>query len=359
MRNEVKRLATHSKSINAWLPFFLAGAVLCASVVDFSVANAARVAASTQKKGKGKKKNKQASEADDATSKKGKKKNEQAAEAVTAKAFRGGLFEASGVAYVPGTEGVLFVDDGRLDEICWMQLDAGGNQVGAIKPIKLGVGLADPEDITWDGAHFYVVSSQNRTTSDEAHALVRFRFNPQNQSVSGIESVSGLYQFLTTTVPELKSYAGKKGQLGSINIEGLAWDPVRGWLLLGLRDPQIGGSALVVPLKLRNPQAPLSRQNLMLAAPNAIRLALGGAGIRGITYDERAHAFQIISGAPETQRRTDFTWWEWSGDASQPPVKKRTLDAALKPEGITRVSAGGQSFLLIVCDASQYMRLGS
>src|SRR3712207_2160569 len=36
--------------------------------------------------------------------------------------FDGGTFEASGVAHVPGTDGVLFVDDGRWEEIFWMRV---------------------------------------------------------------------------------------------------------------------------------------------------------------------------------------------------------------------------------------------
>src|ERR671913_2231003 len=40
----------------------------------------------------------------------------------------GGTFEASGVAYVPGTTGVLFVDDGRHREIFWMEIGANGGQ---------------------------------------------------------------------------------------------------------------------------------------------------------------------------------------------------------------------------------------
>src|SRR5205085_2538876 len=94
------------------------------------------------------------------------------------------------------------------------------------------------------------------------------------------------------------------------------------------------------------------------AAPNAIRLALGGAGIRSIAYDERSRAFLIISGAPEAKRRMDFRLWEWSGNAGQPPVEKLMLDSALKPEGITRTLIGGRSFLFIVCDASKYMKIG-
>jgi hypothetical protein len=74
-------------------------------------------------------------------------------------AFDGGKFEASGVAGVAGTDGVLFVDNGREGQVFRMGLDQNGRQVGAIKPLGLGVGIEDIEGITTDGTHFYVVSS--------------------------------------------------------------------------------------------------------------------------------------------------------------------------------------------------------
>src|ERR1700754_2383457 len=68
--------------------------------------------------------------------------------------FKGGPFEASGVVAVPGARGVLFVDDSRTDEVLWMEMDEAGNQVGDIKPVKLGIQLDDPEGITTDGTYF-------------------------------------------------------------------------------------------------------------------------------------------------------------------------------------------------------------
>src|SRR5262245_46590809 len=65
--------------------------------------------------------------------------------ASSSKIFRGVVFEASGVVSVPGTDGVIFIDDGRADEVLWMRLDQDGNQVGEIKPIRIGANVVDPE----------------------------------------------------------------------------------------------------------------------------------------------------------------------------------------------------------------------
>ena len=274
---------------------------------------------------------------------------------ISGKIFQGGAFEASGVVSVPGTDEVLFVDDNRPDEVLWMRLDQEGNQVGEIKPIKIGVSVVDPEGITFDGSWFYVVGSQSETKVEETNALVRFSFDSETRSVKEVESAGALYQFLTGAVPELKECAGKKGKHGTINIEGLAWDPVQGRLLLGMRDPAISDQALIAPIKLRDTNARLSLENLTLAQPNAIRLSLGGATIRSIEYDGSLNVFQIISGAPEDKKKTDFKLWEWDGQTS--PREKVALNSKLKPEGVTRVSIGGQDFIFVVCDVGEYFKL--
>src|SRR5262245_55560388 len=274
---------------------------------------------------------------------------------ISSRIFQGGTYEASDVVSIPGTDEVLFVDDNRMDEVLLMRLDQEGNQVGEIKPIKIGVSVEDPEGITFDGSWFYVVGSQSGTKAEEMNALVRFRFDSETQSVKEVESAGGLYQFLTEGAPDLRECAGKKGKKGTINIEGLAWDPVQGRLLLGLRYPDISEEALIVPLRLRDPNARLSIENLTLAQPNAIRLSLGGDTIRSIEYDGSLNVFQIISGAPEGKKKTDFKLWEWDGQTS--PREKVAFNSRLKPEGVTRVSIGGHDFIFIVCDASEYLKL--
>lgn len=274
---------------------------------------------------------------------------------ISARVFQGGVFQASGVTPVPGADGVLFVDDDRADEVLWMRLDQDGNQVGEIKPIKIGVSIDDPEGITSDGSWFYVVGSQSQTREEERNALVRFKFDLETQSVKEVESVGGLYGFLTGAVPDLAECAGKKGKKGTINIEGLAWDPVQGRLLLGLRDPEISEQALIAPLILRDPNAPLSLENLSIAQSGAIRLSLGGGTIRSMEYDGSLNVFEIISGSPESKKKTDFKLWEWDGQTF--PREKVELDSRLKPEGVTRVSIGGNDFIFVVCDAGEYLKL--
>jgi hypothetical protein len=269
--------------------------------------------------------------------------------------FNGGTFEASGVVHVPGTNGVLFVDDGRNEEIFWMQLGEGRGQAGAIRAVRLGASVVDLEGITTDGRYFYVVGSQSKSKGGDRAGLVRFRFDAQGQRVEGAEAVSGLKRFLAENVAELRGMENRKYKDGGINVEGVAWDPRGRRLLLGLRSPIVDGNALVVPLRLRDQRGAFSADNLEVEGAKAIRLPLGGAGIRSIEYDERVKAFRVITGAGPNDEKLDFKLWEWNGDATRPSLRETgTYDRRLKPEGVTRVSSNGRDFTFIVFDTSGY-----
>jgi hypothetical protein len=270
-------------------------------------------------------------------------------------AFTGGTFEASGVAGVRGADGVLFVDNGRKGQVFWMKLDQNGKQAGEIKALELGIGIEDIEGITTDGTYFYVVSSQSRPKAIASEGLVRFKFDARSQSIEGAASISGLKTFLVENVTELREEGDRKGKAGGLNIEGIAWDPRQGRLLLGLRSPVIDGQALLVPLRLRDPRGAFSIDNLEVEGSKVIRLSLGGIGIRGVEYDGRAKVFRIISGAAEDQDATEFGLWEWNGDGKRPALREMNrFDKTLKPEGVARATAGNRDFLIVVFDAGGY-----
>jgi Protein of unknown function (DUF3616) len=270
-------------------------------------------------------------------------------------AFVGGVFEASGVAAVPGSEGVLFVDNNQAGQVFWMRLDQHGKQVGPIKALPLGIGIGDLEGITTDGTYFYVISSQSKSKASDTEGLVRFKFDAQSQRIEAVESITGLKRFLLENVDELREQGGKKAKKGGLNIEGLAWEPKLGRILLGLRSPLIDGQALLVPLTLRDSRGAFSINNLEVEGHKAIRLSLGGIGVRGIEYDGRSNVFRIISGATEDQPQTDFGLWEWNGDASRPVLRETNRFVNyLKPEGVARARVGERDFLIVVFDASGY-----
>ncbi|HEX5731794.1 MAG TPA: DUF3616 domain-containing protein [Blastocatellia bacterium] len=289
--------------------------------------------------------------ATDKQDKKGKNKDKGGA----GTAFTGGTFEASGVAHVPGTDGVLFVDDSRPGEVFWMKIDEAGQQVGEIKPIRLGTMVENPEGITSDGSYFYIVGSQANPKNGERNAIARFAFDHNTQTASPAGVIGNLRELLLSRVPDLKGAGEMKGNQGGLNIEGIAWDPDQKRLLLGLRSPIINGQAMVVPLKPADPGGAFSADNLRFEEAKPMMLALGGSGVRDIQYDSRLKSFLVISGAPENVEKGEFILWQWDGKSQ--PVQKSVLDQKVKPEGITAVNVGGQNFIYIVCDASRYLKL--
>lgn len=277
--------------------------------------------------------------------------------------IQGGSFESSAVIQVPGTDGVLFVDDKQLDSIFWMQIDESGKQNGAVQTIPLGASIGDMEGITYGDGYFYATGSQSDPNYGDQNAIARFKFDGGSRTISDTQVMSGLRDFLLTNVAELKGEGEKKGKDGGLNIEGLSWDPKRSRLLLGLRSPQLNGNAMIIPIALQNPGGPFSISNLKVAEPHPIQLPLEGLGIRDIQFDSQLDSFLIISGAPEHhEKKFGFKLWQWNGEAvsssSDSGFRALTdLDQQMKPEGVTHFEFGGHEFIFIVGDASAYQKI--
>jgi len=266
--------------------------------------------------------------------------------------INGGTFEASGVVHVPASNVALFVDDGRTQEIFSMELNADGTQKASATPVALPANVTDPEGITHDGRFFYVVGSQSKTTGFDGDGLVRFRFDPTTRKAEQVERVQGLKKWLADNVAELHGTATTIGDK-ALNIEGLAWDPVRRRLLFGLRAPVIDGQALIIAVQMRDPQGALHADNMVVESGKALRLSLAGAGIRSIEYDEPTSAFRIIAGAGVNKQNRDFRVLEWKGDGDEVREIAR-YSSKLKPEGITRAVIDGQARTLIVFDTGRF-----
>ncbi len=272
--------------------------------------------------------------------------------------FLRGKLESSGVTYAPGSNGVLIASDNLGGEVQWMEIDANGKQIGAVKHIPLGVTFKDAESITYGNSFYYLLSSQSDPSDAAQHALVRFAFDAETKTLHGhAEVIPDLRAFLLQNVSEIAAIGAPSGDQGGLNIEGIAWDRDNERLLLGLRSPLLGSQAALIPLKLRDPRGPFSVENLRIDTPRVILLPLENQGVRDITYDTHLNKFLIISGAPEHGEKTEFGLWSWSGQADAKPVKLRTLDQALKPEGITSVTSNGKSFALLVGDVGSYLKL--
>src|SRR5262245_39513339 len=211
---------------------------------------------------------------DTAEGKKREKRSKDKKKPVSGFAFDGGNFESSGVASVPGTDSVLFVDDGRPNQILRMQLDGSGRQTGTIKSIQLGIEIDDPEDITSDGKYFYLIGSNSRD-AEKRFGLARLTFDSSTDQVT-VSPIPNLRTLLLERVPELKEEGFKKAKEDGLNIEGIAWDAAGHRLLLGLRSPLSASMAMIIPIVLRDPAAPFTEENLSFNDTPAIKLSLGG-----------------------------------------------------------------------------------
>ena len=263
------------------------------------------------------------------------------------------MFEASGVVEVPDN-GVLFVDDNSSTEILWMELSADGRQLGPAVKVPLGATVIDPEAMTTDGTYFYLVGSQSMSKGTQGDGIVRFRFDASRRQVVERASIAALKAFLAAHVKELNGIDPRRADDEEFNIEGLAWDPVRSRLLLGLRAPVIDGHALVIPLKLRDPRGPFEADNLEVEGGKAIRLALGGSGIRSLEYDTVSGSFWVITGATSNCENEDFRLLEWREGPGGPVFTECMYSSKLKAEGITRVTVGGTTTRFLVFDTGRY-----
>lgn len=266
----------------------------------------------------------------------------------------GGVFEASGAIVMDG--GALVVDDGRTDSLQWMALDDAGQQVGPARTVALGLSITDMEGITTDGTYVYVVGSQSKKNSASTAGIARVRFDPATLRVSDQQAVSGLRALVLDAVPEVARAAGTRAD--GFNIEGLAWDPQRRELLLGLRAPVIDGHALAVPLRLKDAAGPFARENIVVGSADVARLSLGGGGIRSIEFDEHLRTYRIISGASRNEEWAFAAWrWTRSDEPTRDQVDAALLTRELKPEGIAPARPGEHDYTLLVFDSGAYAAL--
>lgn len=101
-----------------------------------------------------------------------------------------------------------------------------------------------------------------------------------------------------------------------LNLEGLGSLPT-GELVLGLRNPLSGSSAILITLS--NPEAFLGGATAHFG--QAFLMNLGGEGVRGLTWSDAHQALFILGGPPNGDASGPFTLWRWSGVAGSAPVK--------------------------------------
>ena len=131
------------------------------------------------------------------------------------------------------------------------------------------------------------------------------------------------------------------------SIEGMAFHPATGNLLLGFRNPVPRGRALIAPL--RNPAAVLEGEAPDLAPP--LRPDLGGRGIRDMAWCEALDALLLLAGPSGSDG--DFLLTRWSpGEAAAPIAWPVPLPPDFHPEAVI-VLPGTDGFLVLGDDGDR------
>lgn len=276
--------------------------------------------------------------------------------------------EFSDAVQVPGTDRVLIVEDETHDSVLLLRMAPPGDTDGPVEEVALpgGFYLKDMEGIAMDPAGYvYVVSSHSLNSAGKPRrgsALARMKWS--DGRLSNAETLADLRPWLESAVPEIAAVRDLASDSGGLNIEGLAFDPDAGRILLGLRGPLFGRHPALIPIRIIDPAGPFTRANMDMHAPIVLE-SIDNFGIRSISRDGAARGYWILTGgggvSAETKNR--FHVWFWDGAGTRPLMQdafkfRKKIGKEkfpLRPEGVCAFrSEAGASFLLIVTDGSPF-----
>ena len=282
------------------------------------------------------------------------------------------LINASGVVPV-GPSRFVFIDNRNHTELLELVLNPDGTQRGPLKRRRMtGLNhgsLSDPEGLTRidvNGAVDLIVASSLSIWHDVSgqrgtnQGLVRVRYRPEGDLVA--EAMPGFRDWLLARYPALAPVPELDPDHGGLNIEGLAWDPVRKVLLFGVRSPTKDGRISVLQLHLKSTDAQWTTEALEALPVLEIDTSslLPARGIRDLTYDAERQEFLVILGRSISGAAAPFQLCRWDGTSVTVELLDVSFDVMqpqeimMKPEGITVFHADGARRILIVDDAGGF-----
>lgn len=277
--------------------------------------------------------------------------------------FFQGICDASAVIPLPPHHQVVADDEDNLLRIYDREL--GGPAVWSLdlSPF-LGVDPKEPEvDIEAAarvGDRIYWISSHGRNRTGKFRASRhRFFATELGNGVRhpNVVPIGVAYSQLLVDLLSDPRYAGfdlaraaslPPKSVGALSIEGLAALP-DGRLLLGFRNPQPGGRALLAPLE--NPAEVILGQRARFGAP--LLLDLGRRGVRGL--GTQGEDIVIAAGAHDNAPRTQFFTFRFGAEA--PRVLPLPEMPDLNPEAIELLPDPSRVAWLIASDDGS-MRIG-
>nr|WP_231998449.1 DUF3616 domain-containing protein [Neisseria animalis] len=215
--------------------------------------------------------------------------------------------------------------------------------------------ISDLESLARDNDGFiYALTSHSRNKQGERKSdrerLLRFKI--QGSNVIGLGSYDKLTERLESDENLHKLIAARTDaeiSFRDVNIEGMAFDPVKNRLLLGFRDPELNEKALV--LYISNPGQMFAEGADPVFADAAV-IPISGGGIRSLNYDPVLKAFLITNEVKDENGDKYSTLWRWSGNPEDEPdhVSLPNLRHMVNVEAMDSVTINGKPYLLLMSD---------
>ena len=203
--------------------------------------------------------------------------------------------------------------------------------------------------------------SRRGKLSAARESLIRVRITGDGRPEA--EIIPCFRYWLVENSPVLGEAAKYVPDDGGLNIEGLAWDPVEGVLVFGLRTPVKDGMPLILRVRVKDPTGLWNLSNLEMLPPVtlAIEAADCSRGIRSIEYDPSRKAFLVVIGNAVSGSHIPFQVYSWDGNllGIVNRFKRLSFEKGMKPEGITYGTIGGRGVIVFVDDAGGYQYLWS
>lgn len=215
--------------------------------------------------------------------------------------------------------------------------------------------LSDLEALARDDEGFiYALTSHSRTrkgnrSPDREHLM---RFKIQDGNVLGLTSYDNLTQVLETDHKLhdlIRERTKAEVSFEEINIEGMAFDPVKKRLVLGFRDPEFNNMALVAFIS--NPKDVFERN----AKPEFDEVAvidIDGGGIRSLNYDPVLKTYVIANEVKDENGQKFSQLWTWSGNPTDEPQKISlpNLQHITNVEAVDSITINGKPQMILMGD---------
>ena len=270
-----------------------------------------------------------------------------------------GVYEPSAVQQLPDGK-LLIAEDEPNHAFSIVSIDPSGRFVeDEALDTRVITGfkrrLSDLEALARDDEGFiYALTSHSRTrkgnrSPDREHLM---RFKIQDGNVLGLTSYDNLTQVLETDHKLhdlIRERTKAEVSFEEINIEGMAFDPVKKRLVLGFRDPEFNNMALVAFIS--NPKDGFER-NAKPEFDEVAILDIDGGGIRSINYDPVLKNYVIANEVKDENGQKFSQLWTWSGNPTDEPQKISlpNLQHITNVEAVDSITVNGKPQMILMGD---------